>query len=249
MKQRIAAAALAAAVAGGCMGSTARLGGGGLKPANTPSGNVKLRRRRRRRKKYEAIDPGLRRDAEAELARAYASTDAIVRANALEATQRTNGAAGAPRLIAALTDPAVPVRFAGAMACGTLKLQAARDRLLTMTADPNVSVQVAVRFAPAPPWRHATQPRLRTAFERPQPQRPREHGASARPARRTVGAQHSSADDERPGPQGENAGHRSDVPPRRRRSPQQTRRRFGEVSTRTSRSSASSRWPARRTRT
>lgn len=93
------------------------------------------------------IDPALRRSAEAEVARNFASKDAFVRANAVEATQRTLGIEGAPRLFAALTDPSPVVRFAGAMAVGTLKLPDAKDRLLTMVDDTDKSVQVAVRYA------------------------------------------------------------------------------------------------------
>lgn len=146
MKQRIVATALMAAVAGGCMGSRGQPGGGGPKPNAIPTGNVKLPPPPPP-PKFVSIDQGLRRDAEAELSKSFSSGDPVVRANAIEATQKISGVSGAPRLIAALTDPAAPVRFAGAMACGTLKLQAAKDRLLTMTGDRNVSVQVAVRFA------------------------------------------------------------------------------------------------------
>lgn len=99
------------------------------------------------KKQVVAIDPALRRAAETELSKLFASNDPVLRANAVEATQHTVGPANAPRLIAALTDQGAIVRFAGAMAVGALRLDAARPRLLTMTEDPNKSVRIAVRYA------------------------------------------------------------------------------------------------------
>lgn len=137
MSQRIAAAALSVFLACGCAGvpKGTNMPGGYKMPPAPPA------------KVATPIDAMLRRDAEAELARNLASTDPVQRANAIEAIQRTSGAANAPRLLAALTDPSPIVRFAGAMAAGTLRLEPARARLLSMAEDANASVQVGVRFA------------------------------------------------------------------------------------------------------
>jgi HEAT repeat protein len=137
MTKRLLTASLTAVLLGGCAGVP--------RGNNLPSG-YKMPPPPPKRVDMP-IDAGLRREAEAELAKNLNSGDAVLRANAIEAMQRTGGANNAPRLLAALTDPNPLVRFAGGMAIGTLRLEAARPRLLTMADDSNKSVQIAVRFA------------------------------------------------------------------------------------------------------
>lgn len=131
-------------LAGGCIPVTPNQSKGRV--GNTPTGDLKLPPPPPP-KKMVPLDAGLRRDAEMEMSKDFGSSDEFLRANAVEATQKTTGAADAPRIISALTDPSPAVRFAGAMAAGSLKLEQARPRLMTMVEDADVSVQVAVRFA------------------------------------------------------------------------------------------------------
>ncbi|MBC7784920.1 MAG: HEAT repeat domain-containing protein [Burkholderiales bacterium] len=93
------------------------------------------------------VDQELRRSAAAELTRAFASADPVVRANTTEATQRGLGPMGADRIRLALDDKAPLVRFSGAMAAGTLKLAEVRPKLLSLVNDPSPTVQVGVRYA------------------------------------------------------------------------------------------------------
>jgi HEAT repeat protein len=133
-----------AILAGGCIPVTPNQAKGRV--GNTPSGNLKLPSPPPP-KKLVPIDAELRQAAETEISKEFGSNDPFLRANAVEATQKTTGAADAPRIISALTDSSPAVRFAGAMAAGSLRLEQARPRLLTMTEDADASVQVAVRFA------------------------------------------------------------------------------------------------------
>src|SRR5690606_40982768 len=75
------------------------------------------------------------------------SNDPIIRAHAVESVKRIGGEGSDEIILAALNDEAGIVRFAGAMAAGERRIEAAHDRLLEMVDDPSVSVQVAVRFA------------------------------------------------------------------------------------------------------
>jgi HEAT repeat protein len=93
------------------------------------------------------IDAGLQRDAEAELARAFASEDVFLRANAVEASQKAPSDATRRLILAALEDNNSVVRFAGTMAAGNLRMQEARDRLNALTTDRDRSVQVGSRYA------------------------------------------------------------------------------------------------------
>ncbi|MGN6505106.1 MAG: HEAT repeat domain-containing protein [Tepidisphaeraceae bacterium] len=93
------------------------------------------------------IDPSLQAAAEQELTRAFQSNDPVLRANSVEASQKTLGIKAADRIMLALNDPDGLVRFAGAMAAGAIKLQSAYSKLLAMTQDENPNVQVAVRYA------------------------------------------------------------------------------------------------------
>lgn len=95
-----------------------------------------------------ALDPALRARAKAEIVAAARSNDTVTRANAMEAAQNALGAAeGAPIVLGGLNDDKPLVRFAAAMAAGSLQLDTARPRLLELAADPDDSVKVAVRFA------------------------------------------------------------------------------------------------------
>lgn len=93
------------------------------------------------------IDPELRAAAEKELALAFGSNDAFIRANAVEATQRSLGAAGLDRYLKALDDEKSVVRFAAVMAVGTLQLKPAYPKVLAMLNDESKLVCVAVRYA------------------------------------------------------------------------------------------------------
>lgn len=119
----------------------------------------------------QPIDENLILDANRELTAALSSSDAFVRAHALEAIRDTNAlslsanhetdarphaiqairAAGAAthrrEVIAALGDHESIVRFAAAMAAGELVLDEAHAPLLQMVDDPSENVRVAVRFA------------------------------------------------------------------------------------------------------
>lgn len=102
-----------------------------------------------------AIDPKLLADARKTIQDAFtgrlpgvtAESKVVLRANAVEATQRTAGTAGSARILAALNDQSPLVRFAGAMAAGQIPVPAAYNRLLELIHDPDESVQVGVRFA------------------------------------------------------------------------------------------------------
>lgn len=78
----------------------------------------------------QAIDVTLRTQAIGELNRSYHHPDDVIRANAIEATQRAIGVAGAPAILNALEDPSPLVRFAASMAAGELQLREAQPRLL-----------------------------------------------------------------------------------------------------------------------
>lgn len=104
------------------------------------------------------IDQDLRRDAVGELTKAFSSNSPVLRANAIEATQRTLGLADAEKILKGLDDPSPLVRFASAMAAGGLQLSDAKAKLLTnlrtpeqVQADPDrvsaASEQVGVRYA------------------------------------------------------------------------------------------------------
>ncbi len=93
------------------------------------------------------IDQNLRRDAVAELNRALSSSDAVTRANAIEATQRSLGVVGADRILAGMDDKSSVVRFASAMAAGTLRIPEARPKLRLLADDPSKHVQIGVRYA------------------------------------------------------------------------------------------------------
>src|SRR5690606_19284163 len=95
------------------------------------------------------IDPRLQSRAAEELLSATRSNDPIIRAHAVESVKRIGGEGSDEIILAALNDEAGIVRFAGAMAAGERRIEAAHDRLLEMVDDPSVSVQVAVQIGRA----------------------------------------------------------------------------------------------------
>ncbi|HEX8339589.1 MAG TPA: HEAT repeat domain-containing protein [Tepidisphaeraceae bacterium] len=94
-----------------------------------------------------AVDRKLRDNAMEEIARGFASPDPVLRANAVEATQRGLGVGGRDLLLAALSDGDPLVRFSAAMAAGTLRMESAREQLEGMVDDTNLRVQIGTRFA------------------------------------------------------------------------------------------------------
>jgi HEAT repeat protein len=95
------------------------------------------------------LDASLAGQARSEIAAAHDSTDPLLRANALEALQRSGASAETARepVLRGLSDRESIVRFAAAMTAGQLKLAAAYDTLVGMVNDPDPNVRVAVRFA------------------------------------------------------------------------------------------------------
>lgn len=93
------------------------------------------------------IDPALQQRAGDEIANAFASSDPVLRAQALEATSRTNDPAAGDRILRGLADGEWVVRFAAAMCAGDLKHRGAFAALRAASADQEPSVRVAVRYA------------------------------------------------------------------------------------------------------
>jgi HEAT repeat protein len=96
------------------------------------------------------LDPQLRSTARQELAAAAKSSQAQLRAHAIEGARHAYAVVGADAardIVAGLGDPQPVVRFAAAMAAGELKLEDARPSLEKIDNDPDPRVQVAVRFA------------------------------------------------------------------------------------------------------
>lgn len=93
------------------------------------------------------IDGELQTKALGEISAASKSNDEVMRAQALEASSRTQDPTASDRVARALTDDAWLVRFAGAMCAGDLKLRAAYKPLLATAYDKQPSVRVAVRYA------------------------------------------------------------------------------------------------------
>lgn len=93
------------------------------------------------------IDESLQQKARAELAAAFESSNPIVKAQALEASVRTNDPELLPRAAAALRDKNSFIRFAGAMAIGDAKIKSLYREVFALRNDNNMDVQVAVRYA------------------------------------------------------------------------------------------------------
>jgi HEAT repeat protein len=94
-----------------------------------------------------ALDQTLRQNARAQIEKSLASQDPYTRANAIEAAQNALGDADRMDIVSKLSDPAPVVRFAACMACGTLRLNEAHQKLLDLVHDPDTDVQIGSRFA------------------------------------------------------------------------------------------------------
>lgn len=95
----------------------------------------------------DPISPELRGKAKLAIEDALQSSDPILRANAIEAIQNTIGKEGADQILRGLNDREGVVRFASAMAAGTLQLAPAKPVLWEMaSADGDASVRVAARY-------------------------------------------------------------------------------------------------------
>jgi HEAT repeat protein len=97
--------------------------------------------------KAEPLDPQIQQAARQQIESAFASSDPILRANAIEAAQKTIGNGAAPMILQGLSDAEPLVRFAGAMAAGQLRLREAYQPLLRLVPDADKHVQIAARFA------------------------------------------------------------------------------------------------------
>lgn len=96
---------------------------------------------------FTPLDSDLHRRALAELDALTRNPNPIVRAHSLEVIQDVNEPDRELFILRGLDDKSDIVRFAAAMSAGRVKLGSARDRLLEMVQDPNIDVQIAVRFA------------------------------------------------------------------------------------------------------
>src|SRR5579862_2862058 len=93
------------------------------------------------------LDPKLRASAERELTVEFRASDPLLRVHSLEAMRDANATAHQAEIVSALADQEPRVRFAAALACGEMRIAAARQRLLSIAEDPSENVRVAVRFA------------------------------------------------------------------------------------------------------
>lgn len=91
------------------------------------------------------LDASLRAQAERELQTDFHGNDPEVRSHALEGLQKT-GTAQAGQIMAALSDPAPLVRYAGCLAAGQMQLHPAHDLLLRLVDDSDPAVRVAARY-------------------------------------------------------------------------------------------------------
>mgnify|MGYP001380010451 CR=1 FL=1 len=94
------------------------------------------------------LDPALRERARTEIIAASRAPDAVLRANAMEAAQNgLGGAEGAPIVLTGLKDDRPIVRYAAAMAAGSLRLESARPLLLGLADESDDMVRIGARFA------------------------------------------------------------------------------------------------------
>jgi HEAT repeat protein len=93
------------------------------------------------------LDPALQSGAEAELSAAFTSGDAVLRANAVEASQRVNSVNLADRIDKGLNDSNPVVRFAAAMAAGSAQQKRHYKKLLELSNDSSAIVRVGTRYA------------------------------------------------------------------------------------------------------
>lgn len=92
------------------------------------------------------IDPQLQASARHELESDLHSSDADVRAHAIEALQETTGSEYARQIAEALSDPSALVRYAAGLAAGQLKLADAREQYLRLLDDHDAAVRVVAHF-------------------------------------------------------------------------------------------------------
>lgn len=97
--------------------------------------------------RLEPIDMELREAAKREIRMAALSNDPAIRANAIEAAVVGMGAEAHPIIAKGLSDADAPVRFASAMAAGTLKLADLHGQIAGLANDPNERVRIAAIFA------------------------------------------------------------------------------------------------------
>jgi HEAT repeat protein len=95
----------------------------------------------------EPINPSLQSVARDRVKDAFGSSDAQLRANAIEAAQLLGPADAKLLVTEALKDRASIVRFAGTMAAGRLKLRDLHDELLLLAEDPSPRVRIGARYA------------------------------------------------------------------------------------------------------
>ncbi|HEY0009779.1 MAG TPA: HEAT repeat domain-containing protein [Tepidisphaeraceae bacterium] len=96
----------------------------------------------------QPIDPQLRRAAEAELDAALASSNAIIRANAIEASQRAvDSPSAVARVTKGLSDSNGLVRFAATMAAGAMQRPEWHATLIELANDRDDNVRVGARYA------------------------------------------------------------------------------------------------------
>jgi HEAT repeat protein len=93
------------------------------------------------------LDPNLATAARTELANEIASPSAETKAHAIEAARLADSREHAADILRGLSDPQAVVRFAAAIAAGELRLEEARQPLLSIAEDSSENVRVAVRFA------------------------------------------------------------------------------------------------------
>jgi HEAT repeat protein len=94
-----------------------------------------------------ALDPSLRASAEKELETDLQSTNAEIRAHALEGLQKA-GSVSASEVTRALTDSDPLVRYAACLAAGQTELKSAHDVLIRVADDDHdAAVRVAARYA------------------------------------------------------------------------------------------------------
>ncbi len=93
------------------------------------------------------LDQSLRQKAREQIEKSMASSDPIIRANAVEASQESLGDEDRIDIVSKLTDSEPVVRFAACMACGGLQLNEAHQKLLDLVHDPDMDVQIGSRYA------------------------------------------------------------------------------------------------------
>ncbi|MCS7034088.1 MAG: HEAT repeat domain-containing protein [Phycisphaerae bacterium] len=94
-----------------------------------------------------ALDEKLRETARQQIVTSSQSSDIVLRCQAMEAAQIAGGPDAITVILRGLKDREPYVRFAAALAAGSLKLESARARLLELADDPDANVRVGVRYA------------------------------------------------------------------------------------------------------